>query len=125
MRDSVLFLCVLCLTVSQILGVFRCPPCNKSPRCPHLPDGCERVTLPCRCCEECARRIGQTCSAYSPRCAAGLMCMNRRGEALERVPRIMKTYHGICQNVVVQPVVMENTDIEERRIGSKHYKHRV
>lgn len=50
------------------------------------------------------------------------MCMNARGEALEQVPRIMRTYHGICQNVVVQPVVVENLDIEERIIGSRHYK---
>ncbi|XP_069141162.1 perlustrin-like [Argopecten irradians] len=127
MRDSALFLsfCALWLTIQQAPGASRCPPCTGHPPCPTLRDGCERVTLPCNCCSECARLIGETCSAYSPRCASGLMCMNKRGEALERVPRIMRTYHGICQNVVVQPVVVENLDIEERQIGSKHYRNRV
>lgn len=59
--------------------VFRCPSCSaeRQAACPALTaDSCgEIVREPgCGCCPVCARRAGEACGVYTPRCASGLRC---------------------------------------------------
>lgn len=85
--------------------------------CPVLVNkNCEIVRRFCGCCDECALNLDEKCSANTPRCASGLMCVNSKGEALKIVHHSLKDYVGFCQNVVMSPVVVENTDITERKI---------
>nr|ANN23501.1 insulin-like growth factor binding protein [Pinctada fucata] len=123
--------------VISVIGVVicdagrHCPSCGKLttsglPDCTkHLDIGCERVRRPCSCCTTCARNIGETCSGRTPRCASGLMCVNGHGEALKTIPRNMRHYKGVCQNVEVCPVVVENLEVDDRRFGSDHDSSRV
>lgn len=94
-----------------------CKPCDKlqSLRCPSLPANCKKTRRPCGCCKECVGQFGDKCSASTARCVNGLLCVNERGEAVERVPWFMKRFQGTCQNVLVFPEVVENTDVDERR----------
>lgn len=59
--------------------VFRCPSCSAEHQaaCPTLTaENCgEIVREPgCGCCPICARRAGELCGVYTPRCASGLRC---------------------------------------------------
>ncbi|VDI44111.1 perlustrin-like protein [Mytilus edulis] len=95
----------------------KCRHFLKHHPCPVLMDtNCEVVRRFCGCCDECALNLDEQCSAETPRCADGLMCVNSKGEALKIVHHSLKDYVGFCQNVVMSPVVVENTDITERKI---------
>ncbi|MCJ8729246.1 hypothetical protein PDJAM_G00103920 [Pangasius djambal] len=59
--------------------LFRCPSCSaeRQAACPSLTaESCgEIVREPgCGCCPVCARRAGERCGVYTPRCASGLRC---------------------------------------------------
>ncbi|KAI5613479.1 insulin-like growth factor-binding protein 2-A precursor [Silurus asotus] len=59
--------------------VFRCPSCSaeRQAECPALTavSCAEIVREPgCGCCPVCARRAGDPCGVYTPRCASGLRC---------------------------------------------------
>lgn len=67
--------------------VFRCPSCSAERQavCPALTvESCgEIVREPgCGCCPVCARRAGETCGVYTPRCASGLRCYPEPGSEL-------------------------------------------
>ncbi|XP_062853707.1 insulin-like growth factor-binding protein 2-A [Trichomycterus rosablanca] len=59
--------------------VFRCPSCSaeRQAACPALTaDSCTEIVREpgCGCCPVCARRAGEPCGVYTPRCASGLRC---------------------------------------------------
>lgn len=111
--------CILWLIILVSLGsamTLACGKCDPDAPCPPLPaKNCDVVQRPCHCCKECARRVGDHCSWATARCASGLMCVNDDGEALVKVPRFLTYFKGTCQFVVIQPIVVENTDVMERR----------
>ncbi|XP_062607268.1 perlustrin-like protein [Saccostrea cucullata] len=114
--EKVLFFNFLITVGLGITCAKKCIECGLGVNCPVLPaKDCEDVTRPCSCCKECARRVGEQCSWSTVRCASGLMCINDDGEALVHVPRFLTYFKGTCQFVVIQPVVVENTDVTERR----------
>nr|XP_022297826.1 perlustrin-like protein [Crassostrea virginica] len=104
--------------VFGVVAALKCTPCDRFVQCPELPSNtkdCEVVQRPCHCCKECARRVGEHCSWATARCASGLMCVNDEGEALVSVPPFLTYFKGTCQFVVIQPIVVENTEVRERR----------
>ncbi|XP_048742315.2 insulin-like growth factor-binding protein 2-B isoform X2 [Ostrea edulis] len=109
------------LFILLVLGIagavcMKCIECDSSVKCPALPTkGCEVVQRQCACCKECARKIGEYCSWATARCASGLMCVNDDLEALVNVPRFLTYFKGTCQFVVIPPLVVENTEVTERR----------
>lgn len=57
--------------------VFRCPSCSaeRQAECLTAESCVEIVREPgCGCCPVCARRAGEPCGVYTPRCASGLRC---------------------------------------------------
>ncbi|XP_018597521.2 insulin-like growth factor-binding protein 2-A [Scleropages formosus] len=66
--------------------VFRCPSCTaeRQAACPALAETCaEMVREPgCGCCPVCARREGEPCGVYTPRCSGGLRCYPTPGSEL-------------------------------------------
>lgn len=96
----------------------QCEPCDEIQpmRCQSLPEKCRRARRSCGCSTQKEGTFGDMCSASTPRCAKGLLCVNQRGEAIDTVPWFMKRFRGTCQNVLVFPEVVENTEVDERRI---------
>uniref|UniRef100_A0A8C8SFD3 IGFBP N-terminal domain-containing protein n=1 Tax=Pelusios castaneus TaxID=367368 RepID=A0A8C8SFD3_9SAUR len=72
------------LALPEVL--FRCPPCaaERLSACAPPAGPCpDLVREPgCGCCPVCARREGEPCGVYTPRCAAGLRCYPRPGAEL-------------------------------------------
>lgn len=95
---------------------YPCKTCDyvKDP-CPSLPLKCEKARRTCGCCDECAGKFGEPCSARTVRCSTGLLCVNDKGEALETIPWFISRFQGTCQSVLVFPEVDENTEVHERR----------
>ncbi|XP_029689336.1 insulin-like growth factor-binding protein 2-B [Takifugu rubripes] len=59
---------------------FRCPSCTaeRVAACPKVTPSCEIVReLGCGCCPVCAKREGELCGVYTPRCSSGLRCYPR------------------------------------------------
>lgn len=59
---------------------FRCPSCTaeRVAACPKVTPPCEIVReLGCGCCPVCAKREGELCGVYTPRCSSGLRCYPR------------------------------------------------
>ena len=115
-----ILLVIILMTILIEVEGRRCHSCHKFYKhhtCPQLEHTkCEIVRRECGCCNACALNRGDKCNSKKPRCGSGLMCINEKGEALHRVPHTMKNYIGVCERVVVSPVVVENRDINERRI---------
>ncbi|CAL8307028.1 unnamed protein product [Merluccius merluccius] len=74
-------LLILSLGASLAEVVFRCPACTaeRQALCPPPTDTCAEVVREpgCGCCPACARREGDSCGVYTPRCAGGLRCYPR------------------------------------------------
>ncbi|KAK6192609.1 hypothetical protein SNE40_004053 [Patella caerulea] len=84
MNSLALVVVVLVLTLVDESASLTCAKCNRGP-CPSLPYYCYPTRTPCGCCDVCAGWIGDECSAFSPRCTPGLVCVNKRGEKKEVV----------------------------------------
>lgn len=59
---------------------FRCPSCTaeRVAACPKVTPMCEIVReLGCGCCSVCARKEGELCGVYTPRCSSRLRCYPR------------------------------------------------
>ncbi|KAK3575024.1 hypothetical protein QTP86_019797 [Hemibagrus guttatus] len=77
--DVGLLLLVVFADAAHAELVFRCPSCSaeRQAECRGLiAESCvEIVREPgCGCCPVCARRAGELCGVYTPRCASGLRC---------------------------------------------------
>ncbi|KAM8903407.1 insulin-like growth factor-binding protein 2-A isoform 2-T2 [Spinachia spinachia] len=79
-----MYACNLLILSASLAGasladvVFRCPGCTaeRQALCPRLTEPCAEIVREpgCGCCPVCARREGETCGVYSPRCTTGLRC---------------------------------------------------
>ncbi|XP_058258793.1 insulin-like growth factor-binding protein 2-A isoform X2 [Hemibagrus wyckioides] len=72
-----LLLLVVFADASRVELVFRCPSCSaeRQAKCLTAESCVEIVREPgCGCCPVCARRAGEPCGVYTPRCASGLRC---------------------------------------------------
>ncbi|XP_056286842.1 insulin-like growth factor-binding protein 2-A [Pseudoliparis swirei] len=69
---------ILCASLSGADMVFRCPGCTaeRQALCPRLTEACAEIVREpgCGCCPVCARREGEMCGVYTPRCTTGLRC---------------------------------------------------
>ncbi|XP_026875947.2 insulin-like growth factor-binding protein 2-A isoform X2 [Electrophorus electricus] len=58
--------------------VFRCPSCTaeRQDACAALTESCAEIVREpgCGCCPVCARKEGELCGVYTPRCSSGLRC---------------------------------------------------
>ncbi|XP_076872176.1 LOW QUALITY PROTEIN: insulin-like growth factor-binding protein 2-A [Brachyhypopomus gauderio] len=58
--------------------VFRCPSCTaeRQAACAALTETCAEIVREpgCGCCPVCARKDGELCGVYTPRCSSGLRC---------------------------------------------------
>ncbi|XP_023665758.1 insulin-like growth factor-binding protein 2-A isoform X1 [Paramormyrops kingsleyae] len=96
--------------------VFRCPSCSaeRQAECPEMTGSCAEVVREpgCGCCPVCARRLGELCGVYTPRCSSGLRCYPEPGSDLPLEQLVQGL--GICG----RRVEAEPTGGPERRESS-------